>query len=190
MYNEVGYAGLPYDAADPITAEDARRMLSADPVSYPKLQDALEPMPGTNPTPNPLNTPTTVTTPGANGSTTTTTVVQPGAAGAASTTTVTTTTTNNYNLDLGADPGISRPELEDTPTIAMILVPIIGVMGDLRGFQVPAHQSTCPTFNFVGTKYGDIHDDSMCRSIEDKRSLLSTIALAIWVWVAFRVFTR
>jgi hypothetical protein len=187
-----GYQGLPYDAADPITAQDVQHMLAADPASYPHVADAIEAMPTANPTPNPYSstTPITTTTPGQSGQTTTTTVLQPGANGAPSTTTVTTTTTNNFNLDLGPNPGIGSPTLEDTPTIAAILGPLLNLMPELRGFQVPSHQSTCPTIAIIGTKYGDINDNTMCRSVEEKRSLISALAVIIWAWVAFRVFMR
>lgn len=43
---QAGYQGVPYDAANPITATDAAAYQTANPSTYPTVQDAVAPQPG------------------------------------------------------------------------------------------------------------------------------------------------
>jgi hypothetical protein len=47
-------------------------------------------------------------------------------------------------VNLGPDPGIGSPSLEQTPTAAQILAPILGMLPDLRNYGMPAHTAQCP----------------------------------------------
>jgi hypothetical protein len=90
---------------------------------------------------------------------------------------------STVKVDLGQDPGIPAPTLEDTPDGSTILAPIFGLLPDFKNFQMPAHTSQCPTYVF--NVYGkEIDMDAQCTLFEQIKPTLSSIFTAVWALVA------
>lgn len=128
-----GYTGLPYDYTNPITAADVDAWASVHPDIYPKVQDWVKPQ---DPVVKPFVIPNTITP---------VTDYDP-----------TTNINNGSNpasasqpqMNLGPDPGIPSPTLEDIPTPSAILKPILDLMPDLKHFQARAFGGQCPKPTF------------------------------------------
>jgi hypothetical protein len=133
---------IPFDAANPITAADAAAVKAADPSAWPKVGDLVKPQAQVANQPSPFAMPSssTGTTTGTETSTTTT--------GTVTNTYTTTNTTNNTTLDLGPNPNIGPPTLEDTPTAGMVLDPLKSLMPSLRNYVYPAGGGFCPNYSF------------------------------------------
>lgn len=128
-----GYQGLPYSMSNPITAADVSAWQAANPSLYPSVGDALSPvapaatagtaipvvpMPNTAVQTSPTTTPST--NPATNPSTTVTVSPQAGPV------------TIDVTLNLGPDPGVQQPALEQTPTAQSILDPITSLLPGLK----------------------------------------------------------
>lgn len=161
-----GYNGVPYDYSNPITGDDVAQWQAANPGSYPTVGDGLAPTIGTE-TGAGTNTGTNT---GTNPGTTTKTTTNPDGS-----TTATTTGTQNVDVtnevtvkpDLGTDPGIGQPTLEDTPTMTDILSPVTGLFPELKNYQAPAHNSVCPRPVFTDQFGNTTTLNLMCDSLED-----------------------
>jgi len=129
-----GYDGLPYPVGSPISTGDATAAQTQSPTSWPSVGDFVDPETATG-----GNSPWGVTIGGTTTSTSTGT-------GTTTTTPVATPTDpgSGAEVNLGPDPGIGDPTLEQTPTAAQILAPILGLLPDLRSYGMPAHTSVCP----------------------------------------------
>ncbi|QKJ65474.1 hypothetical protein HQN60_01270 [Deefgea piscis] len=161
------YRGLPYDAADPITEGDVEDWRVKNPNSYPKVRDFVSPAMNPKSTPQlPIPPVTAVTNPG-------TQPINP-PAGAT-------------KIDLGPDPVIGSPELEQTPTGKEIFAPINDALEPLKGFQVPSHSAQCPTgeFNFslMGHPFSGSFD-AHCQLFEQHKEVMSSAALLMWALAA------
>lgn len=165
-----GYSGLPYQAADPVTAEDVQPWLDANPTQAPTVQDFVSPNPSSaaNPTPFAIpSSPTSSTSPTAavpNANTVNPASAQPQA-------------------NLGPDPGTSQPQLEATPTAEEILSPILKLMPDLASFQVPAHSSQCPVpeFDVWGSHF---RMDTHCTLINGNQATIQAAFSLVWAILA------
>lgn len=92
-------------------------------------------------------------------------------------------------LDLGPDPGIPSPELEETPTAAMILAPILGLMPELRGYVVPSHTGVCPQPSaeiFGKTLVMTAH----CELIDSIRPTIYPLMAALWSLIGVIIILR
>lgn len=185
-----GYSGLPYSMSNPITAADVQAWQSANPTAYPTVGDALAPIApgataGTNipvvPMPNTTVTPTTPTNPSTNPGTNpgTTVTVQPGTSGAVNI---------DVQLNLGPDPGVSAPALEQTPTAQSILSPITSLLPGLKSLQVSG-VGACPTptFTIFNRSYTM---DAQCILLEQNRAKIQAVMLAFWAITALFVVLR
>jgi hypothetical protein len=128
--SQPGYQGLPYPSSDPVTSADLAPAQQSNPQSWPSVGDFVAPQtspsgsgnPGTsNPSSNPYSPPAS-----------TSPVSQPTNPGTGS------------EVNLGPDPGIGSPSLEEIPTASQILAPILSLLPDLRAYVVPSHTSQCP----------------------------------------------
>ncbi|MBM5573655.1 hypothetical protein [Deefgea sp. CFH1-16] len=147
-----GYAGLPYLANDPITAQELDVWRQQNPQNWPTVQDFVAPQPATNqPWTLPIAPTSTTQDPSQNPSPNT----NPAA--------------NNPLQNLGPDPNIGTPNLEATPTAQQILQPLFNLFPDFRSFVMPSHQSVCPkpSFNAFGSTY---ILESHCNIAEEQRS--------------------
>lgn len=148
-----GYAGAPYDPANPVTAADVLADIAAGIYPHPTVADLLT-----------LVSPNAQTAPR----------LDPTAIPVEATDAATT-----VNVDFGPNPGIAQPALEEAPTGTTIVAQIMGLLPSLSGFTMPAHTSECtaPTFTFFNSTQTM---QPMCDLLEQQRVLLSTIFSAMW----------
>lgn len=149
-----GYQGAAYNPADVITEEDILSAINTGLFAWPTVSDllsALSANPQTQPQLDPNAQP----------------VEQP------------SQPSPEVTLDLGPDPGIGQPGLENTPTGESIVQSVMGLLPSLSAFTIPQHTSQCeaPAFEFFGNQYSL---QVMCDQLENQRALLSTIFSAIW----------
>ncbi|MDQ7981953.1 hypothetical protein QYH69_32535 [Paraburkholderia sp. SARCC-3016] len=92
-------------------------------------------------------------------------------------------------VNLGPDPGIGSPSLEETPTAQQILAPILGLLPDLRNYVLPAHTAQCPQPSI--TLFGStVTLTAQCTLAEQFRSQIQvTFALVFTLVSLFIVLT-
>ncbi|MFM0731098.1 hypothetical protein PQQ52_11470 [Paraburkholderia sediminicola] len=125
---EPGYNGVPYPVDSPITSADASSVQSSSGSSWPSVSAATSGVSspsGASSGNNPYSIPNSTT---------------PGSSSPASSPAATPPTT----VDLGPNPGVGSPTLEQIPTAAQIMAPILGMLPDLKNYGVPAHNAQCP----------------------------------------------
>jgi len=168
--SQPGYDGVPYPQSNPITAPEAQKWNDANSGYAPTVRDFVSPNPSStansSPFSLPLNPAAPVTTPvPANNPAT----INPAAA--------------NPLANLGADPVTPQPTLETTPTAHQILTPLIGVMPDLRNFQIPNHPSKCPVPEFdVWSNHFKMN--AHCTLIENNLSTIQATFTLLWALLA------
>lgn len=152
------YQGFPYSLTDPVSPTDAQNWQMQNPMSQPTLNDALQPITGPVTVPNPYANPNPGTDPNTN---------------------------PTVKVDLGPDPGIGAPGLEQIPTAASILAPLLNLFPDLRSYVVPSHSAECPKPSMelwgktlVLQGHCDLLDSPAVRQT------LYLIMAAVWVMVA------
>ncbi|WP_413212610.1 hypothetical protein [Paraburkholderia kururiensis] len=184
--NQPGYQGLPYSVTQPISYSDVQPWAQANPSSVPDVGDLFTPAsdPGTS-------------------SVTIDPAVQPGSTSSTNPASGTTASGNDVNVvntpnvnvvnkvsvDLGADPGVASPTLESTPTISMILSPLVNLLPDLKHWAVPAHSSACPepSFSVLGHSFTLT---AQCDLAESNRTAIYTAFAAMFTLAALFVVLR
>ncbi|HTH58990.1 MAG TPA: hypothetical protein VL689_02405 [Paraburkholderia sp.] len=184
--NQPGYQGLPYSVTQPISYSDVQPWTQANPSSVPDMGDLFTPAsdPGTS----------TVSIDPA---------VQPGQSSGTNPASGTTATGNDVNVvntpnvnvvnkvsvDLGADPGVSSPSLEATPTISMILTPLLNLLPDLKHWSMPSHSAVCPepSFSVLGRSF---RLAAQCDLAESNRTAIYTAFAAMFTLAALFVVLR
>jgi len=162
-----GSSALPWAASDPITPADVAAWRSDNPTMVPTVGDAIAPIaPAGATSANVGSAPVTGAT----------------AAPAA-------TPGTGQQVNLGSDPNIGAPTLEQTPTAAQILAPILNLMPDLKSFTVPSHSSSCPTATFSAFNRS-YTVDSHCSLIESNRTLIEAAMLLLWSIASVLVVLR
>ncbi|MFM0260913.1 hypothetical protein [Paraburkholderia sediminicola] len=182
-----GYQGLPYSVTQPIGYQDVQPWAAANPTAVPNIGDLFRP--ATDPGVSTVTISPTVQ-PGQSGST------QP-ASGTSPTTgsdvnvvnTPNVNVVNKVSVDLGVDPGVGSPTLEATPTISMILSPLLGLFPDLKVWAVPAHGATCPepSFTVLGRSYTMT---AQCDLAEADRTAIYTAFAAMFTLAALFIVLR
>ena len=163
--SQPGYDGLPYPQSNPITATEAATWTAQNPDYAPTVRDFTAPNPVTTANPQPWALPQNPTV------ATTSPAVTPNV-----------NTTNpaaaNPQQNLGADPAIGAPTLEQTPTAQMILQPILNLLPDLKNFSPTIASGTCPrpALNLFGqTQTFEAH----CAILDNNRAVIhSAMVLA------------
>jgi hypothetical protein len=86
-------------------------------------------------------------------------------------------------MDLGADPQIGPPDLEDTPDAGDILSPILNLGGDLRNIVITPQPSQCPVaaFDVFGETYSI---DAHCALIDPYRPIIQGAMMLVWLLLA------
>ncbi|MFD0950398.1 hypothetical protein ACFQ0F_08370 [Paraperlucidibaca wandonensis] len=164
------YQGQPYNPEDPITPADIQRELAKLPASeHPTVADYISPqLPGNvDPLTHVASTDPSTSTGGAQ--------------------------TINVTVDLGADPAIAEPTLEEAPTGTSIVQPLLDQLNPFRNFNLPAHASQCPVavieFSMFSRSFsGQI--GSHCTLWEQNASLLAGVMTAFWLLSATFIFLR
>lgn len=159
-----GYQGVPYDPNHPITAADVAALQSADPSHFPRNANLFEPVV------------TPVFDPNAQPSTTSNPQTEP---------------QSSAQVDLGPNPNVGSPTLEDTPTGSSIVDYVMGLMPGFMSYSLPGHTGTCPTADltlpFSATAF---HLDPGCTIAENNRALISGVMLAVWSIVGLGIVLR
>lgn len=182
-----GYQGVPYSVTQPITAADVAPWAQTNPQSVPNIGDLFRPAadPGVS---------TVTISP----------TVQPGDASAPSSSSSPSATpgndvnvvntpnvnvVNKISVDLGADPGVQSPTLEATPTISMILSPLLNLLPDLKSWAVPAHSASCPepSFTLLGHSYTMT---AQCDLAEANRTAIYSAFAAMFALAALFIVLR
>lgn len=171
--SQPGYDGLPYPQSNPITPTEVANWMTQNPSYAPTVGDFVAPNPVTpsNPSPwaLPVNPTATNTTPAtiANADAT-----NPAAA--------------NPLTNLGPDPGIGSPTLEDIPTALMILQPILNLLPDLKSYSPSMTVGACPkpTLNLFGkTQTFESH----CTLLEDNRAAIHSAMVLAFTLLALLI---
>ncbi|MFM0230813.1 hypothetical protein [Paraburkholderia sediminicola] len=182
-----GYQGLPYSVTQPIGYQDVQPWVAANPTAVPNIGDlfrpatdpgvatvtispnvqpgdASAPSPGSSPSATPGNDVNVVNTPNVN-------------------------VVNKVSVDLGADPGVQSPTRAATPTISMILSPVLNLLPDLKSWAVPAHGASCPepSFTVLGHSYTMT---AQCDLAEANRTSIYTAFAAMFTLAALFVVLR
>ncbi|MFM0318158.1 hypothetical protein PQR36_25005 [Paraburkholderia nemoris] len=185
--SQPGYQGVPYSVTQPITAADVAPWAQTNPQSVPNIGDlfrpaadpgvstvtisptvqpgdASAPSPGSSPSATPGNDVNVVNTPNVN-------------------------VVNKVSVDLGADPGVQSPTLEATPTISMILSPLLNLLPDLKSWAVPAHGASCPepSFTVLGHSYTMT---AQCDLAEANRTAVYSAFAAMFTLAALFIVLR
>lgn len=155
---------LPWPASDPITAQDVKDWLAENPSLAPTVGDFLSeasPTPDNNvPFPLPGNGTSPTPTPG-----------------------------EGEKIDLGDDPNTPAPTMEDTPTAEAILSPILNLMPDLKGFEVPAHAGECPMPSFSVFNH-EYRWEAHCTLMDQNRALIEAAMMLVWALAALFIVLR
>lgn len=172
--SQPGYQGLPYPYANPVTTAEVDQWMKNNPDGWPTVGDFVNPNPNLAPTSGqsqpsgtilPQN-PSTITNPSASTGT--------GGTGTTST-----------KVDLGPDPNIGAPNLEEIPSAQKILQPILDLMPSLKNFQVNTPPGTCP--RPVIDLYGHHVMSAHCDLIDNNKTLIQAAMVFAWAVVALFV---
>lgn len=98
-------------------------------------------------------------------------------------------TTIEAKVDLGEDPRIKSPELEETPTGKQILAPIQESMPFLNDFKITGRDAQCPVARFSVFDH-DYVIDKHCDLIEQNRKLIELFVSILWAFVALRAVLK
>lgn len=181
------YVGVPWSPTDPVTDADVEAVRANWPSEWPNLGDLMS-KPSANArqgaADEPVSIPWNVTSPiGSTGYVPEDGTAATPAPGSGS---VTNNITNNTTVDLGPNPNAPPPTLE-TPSAASIIAPLFNIF-NFELLSVPTG-GQCPTDTM--TVFGETYTlDAHCSLIEEYRSLISGIFLAIWPLTAFMIILR
>lgn len=167
-----GYAGVPVPLSDPVTSADVQAWRADNPASYPTVGDAVSPQPLAN---SPYSLPSGAPQAQQDPAIDLNPVVNPAA--------------SSPQVNLGADPGIGAPGLEEIPTAAQILAPLLGMFPDFRGYVVPDHNAVCPAPS--GDLFGQSFVlDGHCNLLDGVRPTLTLVMAAVWLMLSTFVVLR
>lgn len=149
------YGGVPVSLNQPITAQDVIDWGNANPGKMPTVSDVLSPLRDG------------VVMPSTNGSTSPSPNPSP-----------------NQPPSSPSD-SFSPPGMENIPTAAQILAPILGLLPDFRSYIMPPHSSTCPTPS-VDIFGKHVVLDAHCTLLDSPavRQVLASVMAAVWTIVA------
>lgn len=90
---------------------------------------------------------------------------------------------NPVKVDLGTAPLVATPTLDEPPTAAMILDPILKMLPGFSDWKTPKYSAECPrpTFELFSKR---IRMDAMCDLAEKYRPMITSIMLAVFVLIA------
>lgn len=153
-----GFQGVPWSANDPVAGGDFLPHKSAHPEAWPITSDLNSPVPttGTSPITSPYSNPNQTSAP-----------------------------TTAAKVDLGVDPGVGAPTLENTPT--ELFKPIKDTLQPWLSWQVPSHSAQCPTWQASPVIAGHVFSINVsehCAVADQYRTLIVAAALAAWIAVA------
>jgi hypothetical protein len=153
-----GYSGVPFSANDPVVGNDFVPYQTDHAQDWPVTStiNAVVPTTGVSPIAPPESNPNQVSAP-----------------------------TTATKVDLGADPGVASPTLENTPTD--LFKPIKDLLQPWLSWTVPSHSAQCPTWHAAPVISGHVFTIDVsqhCPLAEQYRSLIMAASLAAWIAVA------
>jgi hypothetical protein len=155
---QAAFSGVPWSAAQPVTADQAQPFLSSQPQSWPQVQHLNLVPPTVNPVQLAEQNPNSVSQP---------------------------SSTSTVQIDFGGDPGTPQPTLEETPSD--LFQPIKLLMNPFLDWQAPTVNAQCPTWSASPSIAGhvfNINIQSHCPLIDQHRQLIYTLAAAGWACIA------
>jgi hypothetical protein len=165
--SQPGYDGLPYSPADPITPAEVAQWKNANPTRWPTVGDFVAPQPATN---DPWSIPFNPTAPTQNPSTNPSSGTNP---------------STEPQSNLGVDPAIGAPGLEEPPTAEQILAPVLNLLPGFDNFSVPSHSMECPK-PVIEVFDKQFVMDAQCDMAEKNRQVIQSLMLAVWsLWGVF-----
>jgi len=170
-----GYQGVPYSYSNPVSTQDVSDYQSQNPSVRPTVGDLMAPIPNAatsgSGSPLSMSSPTAQTNPG-------------------TTTNPTTDPTTNPNVtevtvDLGPNPNIGEPSLEEIPTGQQILQPLLNLLNPFKTISF-AHNATCPTYSLdlFGRSYVM---DTHCLMFEEHKTAIRAVMSAIFAIAAVMI---
>lgn len=168
--SQPGYQGLPYPYSNPVSTAEVDQWMKSNPDAWPTVGDFVSPNPNLTSTSGqsqpsgtvlPQN-PSMITNP--TGST--------GTSG----------TTTSIKVDLGPDPNIGAPTIEEIPSAQKVVQPILDLMPSLKNFQINTPSGACPkpVINLYGQHVMSAH----CDLIESNKALIQAAMVFAWAVVA------
>ena len=166
-----GYQGLPYPYSNPVTTAEVDTWMKSNPDAWPTVGDFVSPNQSLTPvsgqsqptgTVLPQN-PSMITNPTAN----------TGSGG---------TGTTSTKVDLGPDPNIGAPSLEEIPSALKIVQPILNLAPSLKNFQANTPSGTCPrpAIDLYGHHVLSAH----CDLIDGNKAVIQAAMLFAWALIA------
>src|SRR5450830_417363 len=165
-----GFSGLPYSTSTAIQPSDVTNWESQTGIT-PTVQTLVTPIP-----------------PGSNGffpSTTTSPTVPVSPAVLPNSPSVASPGGSASQVNLGADPGIPPPTLDQPPS--GIFAPIQNLMSAWTAWTVPTHQGICPTWQISPSIAGHVFNINLseqCIIAENWRSAIAAICMICWFVIA------
>ena len=159
---EPGFDGVPFSHSRPITSQDVRAWMDANPGLTPTVADFVSPAPSTSPTAYVLPGTATSATP------------QP-----------TNPNASEAPLNLGPDPVVGAPSLERPPTAQEILSPALNLMPGLKNMELQESDAPCPK-PMLRLFETDIEFSAHCMLLEDYhlKGIIQGLMLFFWGLVA------
>ncbi len=150
------FQGVPWSANNPTKPDTFTPYITQEPQAWPNTKEIASPVStATPPVAQPLADNTAISNP---------------------------TSSTATKVDLGPDPGVPPPTLEDPPTD--LFKPIKDVMEPWLSWQVPNHSTVCPTWHAAPSVAGHVFDLDLsfhCTFIEKYRNAIATAAIVCWV---------
>jgi hypothetical protein len=161
---QVGYAGVPYDVTNPVTATEVEAWAKTNQTSYPTVAQAA----------SAVSSPSGFAV---DSSTAATSQVQP-VVSPLSPTAINPSTQTLTNL--GPDPNITAPSIQDPPTAQVIFKPFLDLISPILHFNFNAPSGECPRpdFDVFGKQ---VTMKSHCDIAENNRASLSLIMNAVFM---------
>jgi hypothetical protein len=162
-----GYTGVPYSATDPVTSSQVANWAASNPSLAPSIGDFSSSIASGGSSSVPMGSPSQIGQQ----------AINPSQASQANTQNIT------VQVDLGPNPGIGSPQLEDTPTASMILQPLFNLFPSFKNFSVPQHSGECPkpAFDVFGKH---LVMDSHCTLLEQQRTNIYNTMILVFVLAA------
>lgn len=174
MSAKPGYSGVPYDYSNPVTVKDVETWANEHPDVWPKVQDWTKPQ---DPVTKPWTIPNT-TTPVTSYDPATNPATGSNPAGA-----------SQPQMNLGPDPGIPSPQLEDIPTASDILKPILDLLPDLKRFQARPFGGQCPKPTFQAFDHS-FTMDKHCDVAEQNRGAIQAGMMIVFALASLFIVLR
>ncbi len=158
------YQGVPYVATQPVSVADVNAWVEENPNAQPKVSDLLTPASDTGTSVVPISQTVAPSQ----------TSQSPNSTGTQSVNVV-----NAPKVDLGADPGIAAPSIDQPPGLESSLYPLFSLFPELKNYVAPSHSSVCPKPSF--SAFGKTFTmESHCTLADNNRLTIASVMSVVW----------